>query len=59
MNLPKNNSIKLMHWNYDTFRGGFSNWWFGKANVQFLLNTNGTVSGALIDGILYKKENAK
>jgi len=57
--LPDNYTMKLTHWNYDTFRGEFSNWWYGKTNVQFLLNANGTVSGLSVDGTSYKKEIAK
>ncbi len=57
LKLPGDYSIKLTHWNYDTFRGEFTNWWFGKTNVQFVLNANGVVSGFTMDGTLYKKEN--
>ncbi len=57
--LPNSYTMKLSHWNYDTFRGEFNNWWFGKTNIQFLLTANGTVSGLSMDGTSYRKENAK
>jgi CubicO group peptidase (beta-lactamase class C family) len=56
--LPKKYSLNLTHWNFDTFTGQFNNWWFGKTQVQFLLNTDGAVSGFLLDSILYKKEKS-
>ena len=58
INLPNNFNLKLSHWNYDTFRGVYNDWWIGKSNVQFLLDTNGIVSGFSLDGILYQKEKS-
>lgn len=58
MKFPGEYTMRLSHWNYDTFRGEFSNWWFDKTNIQFVLAANGTVSGFTMDGTLYKKENA-
>jgi hypothetical protein len=59
LKLPNNLSINLNHWNYDTFAGPFNYWWIGKSTVQFLLNTNGTVTGLSLDGIVYNKEKVE
>ena len=50
--------LNLSHWNFDTFTGEFENWWLGKVQVQFVLNTDGSVSGFLLDGDLYNKEKS-
>ena len=56
LKLPNNFSLNLNHWNYDTFKGVYNDWWVGKSNVQFLLDNNGAVTGFSLDGILYQKE---
>ena len=57
--LPGKISLSLRHWNYDTFRGWYNNWWWGKSFIQFTLDTQGKISGLSIDGILFNKENPK
>lgn len=54
--LPNNFTLALSHWNYDTFKGKYNDWWAGKSVVQFLLDNNGIVIGFSIDGIQYQKD---
>ena len=51
----KNITGKLSHWNYDSFKAIFTKKWYGKADVQFLLNTGGKVASLSYDGITFKK----
>jgi hypothetical protein len=53
---PNNNVLKLAHWNYDIFKGGFNNSWWDKSNVQFFLNSEGRVSYFEMDGMRYNKK---
>jgi hypothetical protein len=46
---------KLTHWNYDSFKAEFTKKWYGKADLQFQLNTEGKVDGLYIEGFQYKK----
>ena len=50
-------SLLLKHWNYDTFRGWYNNWWLGKSFIQFSIDKLGKVSGLSVDGVNYTKEN--
>ena len=52
-------SLSLQHWNYDTFRGVYNNWWWGKSFVQFSIDKSGNTSGLSFDGIPYDKEIQK
>ena len=52
-------SLFLQHWNYDTFRGLYNNWWWGKSFVQFSIDKLGKVSGLSMDDISYDKEIQK
>jgi CubicO group peptidase (beta-lactamase class C family) len=51
--------LSLQHWNYDTFRGSYNYWWWGKLFVQFSFTATGKVSGLSVDGVIYDKENQK
>jgi hypothetical protein len=54
--INNNNSAgKLSHWNYDSFKAEFAKKWYGKADLQFQLNTEGKVAGLDIEGFQYKK----
>jgi hypothetical protein len=55
--LINNNSStgKLSHWNYNSFKAEFIKKWYGKSDLQFLLNTEGKVDGLNLDGFQYKK----
>lgn len=55
--LINNNSStgKLTHWNYNSFKAEFVKKWYGKSDLQFLLNTEGKVEGLNLDGFQYKK----
>ncbi len=55
--LINNNSStgKLTHWNYNSFKAEFTKKWYGKSDLQFLLNTEGKVDGLNLDGFQYKK----
>ena len=52
-------NLSLRHWNYDTFRGWYNYWWWGKSFVQFSIDVSGKVSRLSLDGIIYDKENQK
>ncbi|MBS1576906.1 MAG: serine hydrolase [Bacteroidetes bacterium] len=56
--LPNSFNLTLSHWNYDTFKGVYNDWWVGKSIVQFSLDNNGVVSGFSIDGIPYQKDKS-
>lgn len=55
--LVNNNSStgKLSHWNYNSFKAEFIKKWYGKSDLQFLLNTEGKVDGLNLDGFQFKK----
>jgi CubicO group peptidase (beta-lactamase class C family) len=54
-----NNFLKarVSHWHYDTFRGWFDKRWYGKLNVQFVLNVSGKVNSVVVDGLEFKRSN--
>jgi CubicO group peptidase (beta-lactamase class C family) len=54
-----NNFLKarVSHWHYDTFRGWFDKRWYGKLNVQFVLNASGKVNTVVVDGLEFKRSN--
>ncbi len=59
LNLPDGISLRLRHWNYDTFQGEYNYWWFGKSFVHFSVNTEGNISALSLEGISFNKENRK
>lgn len=46
---------KLSHWNFNSFKAAYTKKWYGKSDLQFLLNTEGKVDGLNLDGFQYKK----
>jgi len=56
LNYPNHISLKLNHWNYDTFKGTYSYDWLGKTNIQFSLNATAAVAQFEMDGLVYIKE---
>ena len=52
-------SLLLQHWNYETFRGYYNYWWWGKSFIQFSIDNFGKVSGLSMEGISYDKEIQK
>jgi CubicO group peptidase (beta-lactamase class C family) len=59
LRLGINNIItaSVQHWNYDTFKGKYSNKEYGDALVTFTLDANGKVSTVNVDGLLFNKQN--
>lgn len=53
--MPAKIQLNLQHWNYETFRGSFSNWWQGHAWVQFLADKEGKVQAVEVDDVEYDK----
>lgn len=53
---PNNISLKLSHWQYNTFRGLFNYDWYGKSWINFIINTEGKVSQLDFDGVIYQKK---
>ena len=53
----ENSAGKISHWNYDSFKAEFNKKWYGKADLQFQLNTIGKVEGLNLDGLQFKKSN--
>lgn len=51
---PNNISLRLEHWNYETFVGYYNYTWYDKSFINFKLNTGGKVIGFDLDGIEYK-----
>jgi CubicO group peptidase (beta-lactamase class C family) len=43
------------HWHYDTFRGWYDKKWWGKANMSFVIGTDGKVATVDFDGFKFKK----
>jgi CubicO group peptidase (beta-lactamase class C family) len=53
--MPGNISLSLAHWHFDTFRGSFNRWWFGKTWVQFLPGKDGNIQKMVINEVEYDK----
>ncbi len=56
LQLPNHINAGLSHWHFDTFQAKFERQWYGKAFLQFILNTNGEVSGFTFMGMNYEKK---
>ncbi len=54
---PNNITLRLNHWNFDTFVGHFTYPWIDKTTVSFSLNQQGKISHFEMDGMIYDKEN--
>lgn len=47
---------KFSHWHYDTFRGWYDKKWYGKANMSFVIGSDGNISSVSFDGIDFPRE---
>jgi CubicO group peptidase (beta-lactamase class C family) len=53
---PNNITLRLTHWNYDTFLGTFTYAWMDKTPIVFSLDATGKVSQFEMDGMVYSRE---
>ena len=50
-------SAKLGHWHYDTFRGPYTQDWYGTAMGTFSLNVEGKVEKLTYEGMEFTRSN--
>lgn len=51
---PNNISLRLEHWNFETFMGYYNYTWYEKSMINFKLSPEGKVAGFDFDGIEYE-----